>query len=156
MRLSKRAAFDLAKFTVCRLLAPAFLALVAASSAAMACSCQRDPTAQGILDSAAAVFTGVAERSVEVAPGRSVTTFKVTESFKDAPRGATVQVAHSNGPSASCGVKFSVGEVYTLAAHRSEKSQLLATGLCSTWMFLPQVQLGKGLIEKMRALRGRP
>lgn len=156
MRPSKPTAYELAQFTVCRLLAPAFLLLAAASSAAMACSCQRDPTAQGILDSADAVFTGVAERSVEIAPGQSVTTFRVTESFKDTRRGATVQVGHSSGSSASCGVKFSVGAAYTLAAHRTDKPPSLATGMCSTWMFLPHVRLSKGLIEEMRALRGRP
>lgn len=139
----------------CRLLAPALFALVAFSGSAMACSCSPNPTAQGILASAAAVFTGVVENSVEVTPGQSMTTFRVTESFKDAPPGKVVHVSHPSGSSASCGVKFLVGKVYTLAAHKSEAPRVLSTGLCSTWMFLPHVRLSKGLIDEMRARRQR-
>lgn len=139
----------------CRLFAPALLVLVAFSGSALACSCPRDPTAQGILASAAAVFTGVVEQSVEVAPGQSVTTFRVTESFKDAVPGAAVDVSHPSGSSASCGVSFLAGKVYTLAANKGKTQRVLSTGLCSTWMFLPHVRLSKGLIEEMRARKQR-
>lgn len=139
----------------CRLFAPALFVVVAFSGSAMACSCPRNPTAQGILASAVAVFTGVVEQSVEVAPGQSVTTFRVTESFKDAVPGAAVDVSHSSGSSASCGDNFLAGKVYTLATYKSKTSNMLSTGLCSTWMFLPHVRLSKGLIEELRARRQR-
>jgi hypothetical protein len=124
------------------------------TDAARACSCARNPTAERILEGAAAVFTGAVQQSSPVAPGRSVTTFTVTESFKGATAGATVRVLHSSGSSASCGVKFSPGETYTLATHRTDSDPGLTTSLCSTWMFLPQVRISAELIQRMRALVG--
>lgn len=124
--------------------------------AAMACSCERNPTAEGLLERAAVVFTGVAQASAAVAPGQAMTTFTVVESFKGSAAGATVRVRHPNGASASCGVKFSPGETYTLAAHRAGSKPDLATSLCSTWMFAPQVGTGAGLIRRMREIRGNP
>ena len=140
-----------------RILAPlTILALAVISSQAMACSCQRNPTAEGILDSASAVFTGVVEDSTPIAPGQSLTTFRITESFKGAPRGVTVRVTHPNGPSPACGVTFAPGETYTLAASETDIADVLATSFCSTWMFIPHVGLSKGLIERMREVRPRP
>jgi hypothetical protein len=136
--------------------APALLVLVIASSQAMACSCARDPTAEGILDSASAVFTGTAEENLPVGSGGSVTTFRVTESFKGPPRGTIVRVKHRDGPSPSCGVTFSPGEVYTLAAYQTDNAGVLSTSFCSTWMFLPHVGLSRPLIERMREMRPRP
>lgn len=121
----------------------------------LACSCARNPTAERILDGAAAVFTGVAQGSAPVAPGRSVTTFTVTESFKGAAAGVTVRVLHPSGSSASCGVKFSPGETYTLATQRNNTDPGLTTSLCSTWMFMPQVSISSGLIQRRRALAGQ-
>ena len=140
----------------CRLLAPALLVLAAFSSPALACSCARNPTAQGILASATIVFTGVVERSeTPDGRGRAVTTFKVTESFKGVRLGASVQVSHFNGPSASCGVEFEPGETHTLAAYETTTPALYRTNLCSTWMFLPHVGLSERLIGEMRVLRPR-
>jgi hypothetical protein len=123
---------------------------------AMACSCARNPTADSILQEASAVFTGTAQQSAPAGPGYSVTTFTVTESFKGAPAGATVRIIHRSGSSAACGVKFSPGQTYTLAAGQIETDPGLATSLCSTWMFAPQVGIGADLIQRMRALRRSP
>jgi hypothetical protein len=123
-------------------------------SAAMACSCARNPTAESILESATAVFTGVVRKTVPVATGRSMTTFTVVESFKGVAGGATARVRHPSGSSASCGVKFLPGETYTLAAHGAESG--LVASLCSTWMFSPQSGRRTDLIQRMRAIRRRP
>ena len=139
-----------------RLFAPAMLALAIGSSQAMACSCQRDPTAEGLLDSASAVFTGVVEGNAPIAPQQSLTTFRVTESFKGPPPGTIVRVIHRDGPSPSCGVDFAPGKTYTLAAYQADTVADLSTSFCSTWMFLPHVGLSKGLIERMREIRQRP
>jgi hypothetical protein len=141
------------RIAIC-VLAP--LMLAAASGPAFACSCQPDPTAEGLLASETAVFTGVVEESAPASPGQSTTVFKVTESFKGPRTGAIVRVRHPNGPSASCGVTFSPGEVRTIAASRQDPADMLSTSQCSTWMFLPQVGLSKGLIEQMRRIRQRP
>ncbi len=131
--------------------------LVAASviwaDAATACSCARNPTAQSILDGAAAVFTGVAQTSAPAAGGRAITTFTVVEPFKGAASGATVRVLHPSGSSASCGVRFTPGQTYTLAAHRVDSDPGLAASLCSTWMFSPNVGIGADLIRRMRDIR---
>ena len=86
-----------------------------------------------------------------VAPGQSITTFVVTETFKGAVRGAGIAVHHVSGSSASCGVSFEQGRTYTLAA--SQERGALWTSQCSTWMFLPHVRLSSGLIARLRALR---
>lgn len=140
----------------CRLLAPALLVLAAFASPALACSCARNPTAQGILASATIVFTGVVERSATPDGRRmAVTTFKVTESFKGAQPGASVQISHFNGPSATCGVEFEPGETHTLAAYETTTPALYSTNLCSAWMFMPHVGLSERLIGEMRVLRRR-
>lgn len=139
-----------------RLMVPAVMAISIASSQAMACSCPRDPTAEGLLDSASAVFTGTAEENVPIGSGGSVTTFRVTEQFKGPPRGTVVRVRHPDGPSPSCGVTFSPGEVYTLAAYPTDSADALTTSFCSTWMFLPHVGLSRKLIERMREIGPRP
>ncbi|MDI1344597.1 MAG: hypothetical protein PSV22_10920 [Pseudolabrys sp.] len=117
----------------------------------LACSCERNPTAAGILAQSTMVFTGIARSSVVVAPGASATTFEVTEGFKGAEAKAFVVVRHPNGPSASCGVQFETGQSVTLAAHQSAGG--LSTTFCSTWMFLPHVGLRDRLLADMRTLR---
>jgi len=131
-------------------------ALAAASSQAMACSCQRDPTAEGILASASVVFTGTVEESTPVAPGQSVTIFRVTESFKGPPPGTILRVTHPDGLSPSCGVNFTPSDAYTLAASEADTAGELSTSFCSTWMFIPHVGLREGLIARMREIRARP
>ena len=123
---------------------------------AKACSCPRHPTAERILNGSAAVFTGVAQSSVKVARARSITAFRVIESFKGPAVGSTVHVLHRSGSSASCGVKFMVGKLYTLAAHHTDTEPHLSASLCSTWMFTPRVGLGPGLIRRMREIRAKP
>jgi len=133
------------------------LALLASSifsDAPKACSCPRHPTAERMLNGSAAVFTGVAQSSVKAARTRSITTFRVIESFKGLAVSSTVRVLHPSGSSASCGVKFSVGKTYTLAVHHADTKPHLSTSLCSTWMFTPRVGLGPGLIRRMREIRG--
>lgn len=122
--------------------------------AAVACSCLPNPTAESILDEADAVFTGVARDSAVAEQGQSVTAFTIVESFKGPGAGATVRVLHPSGSSASCGVQFSSGQTYTLASHRAEPGGVLATSLCSTWMFAPQAETSTDLIRRMREIRG--
>ena len=131
------------------------LALAASADPALACSCARNPTAAQILEGSTVVFTGTAQQSVPVAPGRSVTTFTVTESFKGVRTGTSVRVLHPSGSSASCGITFAAGETHTRAADRSESDPGLTATLCSAWMFLPQVGLSAGLIKQMRAQAGK-
>jgi hypothetical protein len=136
-----------------RLLVLNALLMAASIGSAFACSCARNPTAEGLLQDSAAVFTAVAQGSRPVAPGVSITTFRVTEGFKGPAAGTTVRVGHRSGSSASCGVQFESGKAHTLAVGSGQSG--FSASLCSTWMFLPQVGLGADLIEKMRALRSR-
>ena len=131
----------------------AFCAATISAGPALACSCAPNPTAKRILDQSAAVFTGVAQENLRVPPDRSITTFRIVEPFKGTSAGDVVRVLHRSGSSASCGVKFTPGASYTLAAYRTETSPGLSTSLCSTWMFKPIVGLSRPLIEQMRALR---
>ena len=127
--------------------------IIAATGSARACSCGRNPMAAGLLESSAAVFTGVAQSTVAVEPGISMTTFKVTEGFKGVRTGRLVRVRHRSGSSASCGIRFALGEAHTLSAGGGAAG--FSANLCSAWMFLPQVGLGADLIAQMRALRRR-
>ena len=130
--------------------------VLGAAAPALACSCARNPTAAGILSSAAAVFTATVIDTKPIGDNASVTTFRITETFKGPGVGSSVEVRHRSGSSASCGVQFTPGRSYTLAVHHGgEDAATLTTSLCSTWMFLPQVRLSQGLIDAMRALRGR-
>jgi hypothetical protein len=129
------------------------LLMVASISTAHACSCARNPTASGLLESSAAVFTGVAQASAPAGRDVSVTTFRVTEAFKGILGGQVVRVRHPSGSSASCGVQFESGKAHTLAVNRDASGY--SANLCSAWMFLPQVGLGADLIAQMRALRRR-
>jgi len=124
--------------------------LLTASGAALACSCERNPTAAGILAQHQMVFTGIARSSVTAGPQVSATTFEVTEGFKGVAAKATVVVRHPDGPSASCGVQFATGQSFTVAAQQGASG--LSTTLCSTWMFLPHVGLRDGLLAEMRRL----
>ncbi|MGZ8533848.1 MAG: hypothetical protein ACXWYM_25085, partial [Candidatus Binatia bacterium] len=128
----------------------AILSLMAIGDA-LACSCERNPTAAGILAQSTMVFTGIARSSVVIAPGAAATTFEVTESFKGVEAKTFVVVRHPNGSSASCGVQFETGQSVTLAAHQGSAG--LSTTFCSTWMFLPHVGLRDRLLADMRTLR---
>jgi hypothetical protein len=121
----------------------------------MACSCASKATAESVLDGAAAVFTGVVEDSVPASPGRSITTFKIVESFKGATVGASLRVLHLSGSPASCGVRFKPGQTYTLTTHRTDSDPGLTTSHCSTWMFEPQVGRSASIIQRLRELRGQ-
>jgi hypothetical protein len=128
------------------------LVLPAHAIPASACSCARNPTADGLFASHAAIFTGTVRAVQTIAPGQSVTTFVVSEPFKGVRRGDTVNVYHRSDSSAACGVTFDYGKGYTLAASRQAAD--LWTSQCSTWMFLPHVGLSGELITRLRALRG--
>ena len=93
----------------------AFAALLAATGSVSACSCAPGPTAASILASSTVVFTATVADTKEIRKYVSVTTFRITESFKGPAAGATVKVLHPSGPSATCGVKFVAGQTYTLA-----------------------------------------
>ncbi len=127
------------------------LAILLAAEPALACSCARNPTAAGILQRAAAVFTGSVEQSTPLPGEHAATTFRVQESFKGPRAGGTVRVVHPSGSSASCGVKFSAGQSYTIAAQRDGADY--ATSLCSVWML--GNESGDALIREMRALGKR-
>jgi hypothetical protein len=128
------------------------LALPALSATALACSCARNPTADGLFAAHQAIFTGTVRAIQTIAPGQSVTTFVVSEPFKGVARGEIVNIYHRSGASAACGVSFDYGKGYTLAAAR--EGPQLWTSQCSTWMFLPQVGLSGELITGLRRLRG--
>ena len=133
----------------------AFGFLFAASApVALACSCPRNPTAEGLLATSAAVFTGTVRAVESIGPGLAVTTFVVTETFKGPQRGTVVNVHHASSAAPTCGVKFEYGRAYTLAASRERGA--LWTSRCSTWMFEPGAALGGELVGRMRSLRGRP
>ena len=129
------------------------VAALTISPSALACSCERSPTAAGILARASVVFTGIARRSVTAGQDNAVTTFEITEHFKG-PQAKTIAVRHPSGSSASCGVQFKDVEINTLAAHDGAGG--LTTTLCSTWMFMPQVGMRDKLIGDMRAQRTPP
>src|SRR5688572_22977047 len=93
--------------------------LALAPAAAYACSCA-PPTAEGLLQSAPAVFTGVATGSVSATQGESITTFTVVEGFKGVRAGQVVRVRHRSGSSARCGTSFAVGATHTLSTYREE------------------------------------
>jgi hypothetical protein len=125
----------------------------ASVGAAHACSCARNPNADDIFATHAAIFTGLVRAVETIAPGQSMTTFVVTEPFKGVRRGETVNVHHRSAPTAACGVTFEYGKGYTVAASREPSG--LSTSQCSTWMFLPHVGLSGELISRLRSLRAR-
>jgi hypothetical protein len=129
------------------------LAASVAAPPARACSCPRNPSADGILAAATAVFTGTVRAVETIGPGLSRTTFVVTEPFKGAQPGEILNVQHPSGPAGTCGVRFTYGATYTLAA--SLERGALWTSQCSTWMFAPSVGLSGDLIARLRALRRR-
>ncbi|MCW5692657.1 MAG: hypothetical protein KIT48_09845 [Pseudolabrys sp.] len=137
-------------FAALKVVAFSVAALAAVTSSAFACSCERNPTAAGILSQHQMVFTGIVRNSVAIEPHVSATTFEVTEGFKGVAANATVVVRHPNGPSASCGVQFAKGQSFTVAAQQGAAG--LSTTLCSTWMFLPHVGLRDALLAEMRRL----
>lgn len=139
------------KFAFLKIIALTVAALWLATSAAFACSCERNPTAAGILSQHTMVFTGIARSSIAAGPDASVTTFEVTEGFKGVEAKSFVVVRHPNGSSASCGVQFETGQSVTLAAQQGSSG--LSTSLCSTWMFLPHVGLRDKLLAEMRTPR---
>jgi hypothetical protein len=112
-----------------RLLVLNALLMAASIGSAFACSCARNPTAEGLLQDSAAVFTAVAQSSRAIASGVSITTFRVTESFKGPAAGTTVHVRHRSGSSASCGVKF---EREKPTHSRSESGNLVSRPACAT------------------------
>jgi hypothetical protein len=125
-----------------------FVLLMILPHRAEACSCARNPTAAGILGQAAAVFTGTVQQSTPLPGEHSATTFRVTESFKGPRAGEIARVVHRSGLSASCGVKFTAGKSYTIAAQQDGADY--TTSLCLTWMFGNEG--GDALIREMRTL----
>jgi len=68
----------------------------------------------------------------------------ITEAFNVPGVRSSVEVRQRSDSSASCGVQFTPGKNYTVAAHHSgEDEGILTTSLCSTWMFLPQIGLSQ-------------
>lgn len=130
-----------------------FALLVFASAAARAetCACPRNPTAESVLASSAAVFTGTVRAVTAIAPGQVVTTFVVSEPFKGVQRGQTVTVHHPSGTVHSCGAAFDPGRSYTLAA--SLQRGALWTSRCPVQMFAPEAGRADQLIARLRALR---
>jgi hypothetical protein len=125
----------------------ACLMLALAPAAALACSCAQ-PTAEGLMQSAPAVFTGVATTSVRATQGESITTFTVLEGFKGVRAGELVRVRHRSGSSASCGVQFAIGATHTLSTYREEVGTSLFASLCNTAIF--RLREGEQIIQRMR------
>jgi hypothetical protein len=116
-------------------------------SGALACSCAQ-PTAEELMRSAAAIFTGVAQRSEPATQGEAVTTFEVIEGYKGVVPGALVRVRHASGSSASCGVRFAIGERHTLTTYREEVGTTLFANLCSVAIF--RSAAGEELLRRLR------
>jgi hypothetical protein len=135
-----------------RALGLALVITATGTNGVLGCSCSRSVSAVDIMADATAVFTGVAERTRPDGDNRSITTFKVIESFKGASRGARVEVSHRSGSPASCGVRFDIGATHTLSAHWSEEAGMLTASSCSCWMFFPHVGMRDQLLKEMRAL----
>ena len=118
-----------------------------ATTAALACSCAA-PTFEGLLQAAPAIFSGVATGSVPATQGESVTTFTVVEGFKGVRAGQSVRVRHRSGSSASCGVRFALGETHTLSTYREEIGTSLFANLCSVMIF--RTRSGEQIIQRLR------
>jgi hypothetical protein len=127
----------------------ACLILSLASTVALACSCA-PPTAESLMQSAPAVFTGVATTSVAATQGESITTFTVVEGFKGLRAGELVRVRHRSGSSASCGVQFAIGATHTLSTYREEVGTSLFASLCNAAIF--RSGEGAAIIRRMRQL----
>ena len=108
----------------------ALVALLFSTGGALACSCKQQ-SSDGLLTSSAAIFTAVAQASQPATQGEAVTTFRVTAGYKGVTTGQTIMVRHNNGSSASCGVRFTPGETYTMTTYREEIGTTLFANLCS-------------------------
>jgi hypothetical protein len=116
-------------------------------SAALACSCA-PATFEGLFQSAPAIFSGVATESVPATQGESVTTFTVVEGFKGVRAGQSVRVRHRSGSSASCGVRFALGQTHTLSTYREEVGTSLFANLCTVAVF--RTRDGELIIQRLR------
>jgi len=114
---------------------------------ALACSC-RQPTADELLSSSAAIFTGVAQQSRPATQGEAVTTFRVVDGYKGVVPGQSVSVRHTSGSSASCGVRFESGQTYTLTTYREEIGTTLFANLCS--VAVVRSPAGEELLRRLR------
>lgn len=128
--------------------AAAGLMLALAPTAALACSCA-PPTVETLMQSAA-IFTGVATESSPATQGESITTFSVVEGLKGVRTGELVRVRHRSGPSASCGVRFAIGQTHTLSTYREEVGTGLFANLCTTVIFGSRE--GAEVIQRLRQL----
>ena len=108
-----------------------FALLIAASQGALACSCMR-PTPQQHFQRHALIFTGTAEW-VDHKAGRA--RFKVHTLYKGEVENDVVEIRYNNGPGASCGTGFTVGERETVfagyVAETPGREMTYSTGLCS-------------------------
>jgi hypothetical protein len=130
-------------------IAACVIELLAAANA-LACSCA-PPTAEGLMQSAPAIFTGAVTESVRATQGESITTFTVSEGFKGVRAGQSVRIRHRSGSSASCGVTFAVGRTYTLSTYREEVGTTLFANLCSTAFFITRD--GEQIIRRLRQVK---
>jgi hypothetical protein len=101
-----------------------------------------------MLQSAPAIFSGVATASVPATQGESVTTFTVVEGFKGVRAGQSVRVRHRSGSSASCGVRFALGQTHTLSTYREEVGTSLFANLCTVAVF--RTRDGELIIQRLR------
>ena len=90
---------------------------------ALACSCAH-PAARQIINSSAAIFAGVAQRSRPVSSREAMTTFRVTRGYKGVATGRTIWVRHLRGPSPSCGIQFTRGTSYVVMTNRGQPVSL--------------------------------
>ena len=118
---------------------------------ARACRCATsNPTAQQILDGAAAVFKGLAQTTIPTGDRYALTKFSVVESFEGPPAGTNVIVRHPSGPKPACGVNFKSGEIHMVVSHAVDESPGLATSFCSIWMFNRSDKKHENLIQEIR------
>jgi hypothetical protein len=134
--------------TAMRVFAPLVLSIMLFSTpAALACSC-RAPSAQELIASSAAIFAGTAQRSRPVTARESVTTFRVSRGYKGVASGRTIRVRHNSGPSPSCGVSFTRGQLYVLTTNRGRAGTGMSASLCSVAVM--RSPAGKQALQMLR------
>jgi hypothetical protein len=102
-------------------------ALAAGAPAVLGCSCM--PTSpQKLVDSHALIFAGTV---LEVDQQAARATFSVQKLYKGAVSGDRATIAFNNGPGASCGISFRVGEAHAVFAAPRPSDGALWTHLCS-------------------------
>ena len=74
---------------------------------------------------------------------------QVVNGYKGVPSGQPVRVRHNSGSPTACGVKFEVGQTYTVSTYREEIGTSLFANLCSVAVF--NSPAGQELLKRLGA-----